>query len=409
MTRASVAAGSRVTDLVYAAIALVAAVLAVVNAQFNPAVVVAMLIALVPWALLVFGVELPQLAFAALAIIPVIPVIALSEIGAALFLSLAAASRIASRTDDRWLIGTVTVVIMVLPFVPFLFGVEWDVGAIYFAFGAAFAVLIGVLLRRATRLADELRAAEGELADAAAREERHRIARDVHDLVAHSLTVVVLHIGGARRVIRSNPDAAEAALIEAERVSRESLDAIRGAVGMLRDDDETEWASLDLERLVTTYRSAGLPVELRIVGTPEPLSLPIRLTLYRVVQEALANAARHSAPGASAAVQIAIDDHAVIARVTNPFTRAGATDAATDFVGDPGDHGVIVEPDLHRGRCAGCAVPGGVGERLLHDPVEREPEGQRQGFCCAGDPQLHREPGRAIGRDESLEVQRSRV
>ncbi len=100
-----------------------------------------------------------------------------------------------------------------------------------------------------TRLADELRAADAELADAAAREERHRIARDVHDLVAHSLTVVVLHVGGARRVLRSDPDAAEAALVEAERVSRESLDAIRGAVGMLRDDDEPEvgiaWTSSD--------------------------------------------------------------------------------------------------------------------------------------------------------------------
>ena len=325
MTRASVAASSRVTDLVYAAIALVAAVLAVVGAQFDPAVVVAMLIALVPWALLVFGVKLPQFAFAALAIIPVIPVIALSEIGAALFLSFAAASRLASRSDDRWLVGTVTVVILTLPFVPFLFGVEWDVGAIYFAFGGAFSVLVGVLLRRATRLADELRAAEGELAGAAAREERHRIARDVHDLVAHSLTVVVLHVGGARRVLRSDPDAAEAALTEAERVSRESLDAIRGAVGMLRDDDESEAGSLDLERLVTTYRSAGLPVVLRIIGTAEPLSLPLRLTLYRVVQEALANAARHSAPGTSATVEIGIDDHAVVARVSNEFTPAGTT------------------------------------------------------------------------------------
>ena len=326
MKRASVTGGSRVTDLVYSAIAFVAAVLAVVGAQFNPAVVAAMLIALVPWALLVFGVELPQLAFAALAIIPVIPVIALSEIGAALFLAFAAASRLASRSDDRWLVGTVTVVILVLPFVPFLFGVEWDVGAIYFAFGGAFSVLVGVLLRRATRLADELRAAEGELADAAAREERHRIARDVHDLVAHSLTVVVLHVGGARRLLRSNPDAAEAALADAERVSRESLDAIRGAVGMLRDEDDSEGASLDLERLVTTYRSAGLQVELSITGTAERLSLPLRLTLYRVVQEALANAARHSALATSAAVKIGIDDHAVVARVSNAFTP---TDAAS--------------------------------------------------------------------------------
>ena len=337
MQRASVAASSRVTDLVYAGIALVAAVLAVVlavvGAHFNPVVVVAMLIALVPWALLVFGVDLPQLAFAALAIIPVIPVIALSEFGAALFLSFAAASRVASKSDDRWLVGTVTVVILVLPFVPFLFGVEWDVGAIYFAFGGAFSVLVGVLLRRATQLADELRAAEGELADAAARDERHRIARDVHDLVAHSLTVVVLHVGGARRVLRSDPDAAEAALIEAERVSRESLDAIRGAVGMLRDDDESEAASLDLERLVTTYRSAGLPVALSITGTAEPLSLPLRLTLYRVVQEALANAARHSAHGTSATVEIGIDDRAVVARVSNEFTPNGATSPGPEGYG----------------------------------------------------------------------------
>ena len=77
---------------------------------------------------------------------------------------------------------------------------------------------------------------------------------------------------------------------------------------------------MDLERLVTTYRSAGLPVELSITGTAEPLSLPLRLTLYRVVQEALANAARHSAPGTSATVEIGIDDHAVVARVSNEFT-----------------------------------------------------------------------------------------
>jgi signal transduction histidine kinase len=209
------------------------------------------------------------------------------------------------------------------------------VGAIYFAFGGAFSVLVGVLLRRATRLADELRAAEGELADAAARDERHRLARDVHDLVAHSLTVVVLHVGGARRVLRSDPDAAEAALTKAERVSRESLDAIRGVVGMLRDDDESGAGSLDLERLVATYRSAGLPVELRIIGTAEPLSLPLRLTLYRVVREALANAAQHSAPGTSAAVEIGIDDHAVVARVSNEFTPTGATDP------DPEGYGLV--------------------------------------------------------------------
>ena len=244
-------------------------------------------------------------------------------------MTLAAASRLASRSDQPWLVGVVTAVVIVLPFTAFLFGFdEWDVGAIYFAFGAVFSVLVGLLLRRSTRLADELRLADAELADAAAREERHRLARDVHDLVAHSLTVVVLHVGGARRVLRSDPDAAEAALVEAERVSRESLDAIRGAVGLLRDDDEPDVHSLDLERLVTTYRSAGLPIALTIEGDPDTLPLSVRVTLYRVVQEALANAAQHGSPGAPTSVEISIDPERLIVRIANELT-AGRVTAST--------------------------------------------------------------------------------
>ena len=318
MARSTSAVGTRVTDLVYSALALVAAVLTLVGEGLDPWIVAAVVVALVPWVLVVAEVRLPLVAFAVLAIVPLIPVIAYTGIGAAIFLTSAAASRLASRSDQPWLVGVVTAVIVVLPFTAFLFGFdEWDVGAIYFAFGGAFSVLVGLLLRRSTRLADELRLADAELADAAAREERHRIARDVHDLVAHSLTVVVLHVGGARRVLRSDPDAAEAALVEAERVSRESLDAIRGVVGLLRKDDEPEVQSLDLERLATIYRSAGLVVSLTIEGTPESLPLSVRVTLYRVVQEALANAARHSTPGTPASVEIEIDAEQVTARIAN--------------------------------------------------------------------------------------------
>ena len=307
MTRVTSALGARFTDLVYAALAFVAAVLTLIGEQLDPWIVAAVVVALVPWVLVVAGIRLPLVAFAVLAIVPLIPVVVTTGIGAAIFLTSAAASRLASRSDQPWLVGVVTAVVVVLPFTAFLFGFdEWDVGAIYFAFGGAFSVLVGLLLRRSTRLAEELRVADAELAEAAAREERHRIARDVHDLVAHSLTVVVLHVGGARRVLRSDPDAAEAALVEAERVSRESLDAIRGAVGLLRDDEGPDIGSLDLERLVTTYRSAGLPVELRIEGNSETLPLSVRVTLYRVVQEALANAARHSTPGTPTSVEISI-------------------------------------------------------------------------------------------------------
>lgn len=324
------------TDLVYAGIALVAAVLTVVGEQFHPAIVGAVVLALVPWALIAAGVRLAHVVFAALAIVPVIPIVACTGIGSAIFLSLAAASRLASRSDRRWLVGVITAVVVALPFLPFLLGFEWDVGAVYFAFGGAFSVLVGVLLRRSTRLADDLRRADVELANAAAREERHRIARDVHDLVAHSLTVVVLHVGGARRVLRLDPDAAEAALTEAERVSRESLDAIRGVVGLLREDGEPHRLSLDLERLVTTYRSAGLPVAVRIDGDPESLPLAARVALYRVVQEALANVARHSAPGTAVSVELVIDDESVVARITNDDAGIPARPAS-----GPGGFGLL--------------------------------------------------------------------
>ncbi|MDQ1531220.1 MAG: hypothetical protein QOE37_1325, partial [Microbacteriaceae bacterium] len=181
----------------------------------------------------------------------------------------------------------------------------------------AFGVLIGVLLRRATRLAAELRAADARLAEAAAREERQRIARDVHDLVAHSLTVVVLHIGGARRVLRADPRAAEAALADAERVCRESLDGIRGVVGLLREADDRPGLSLDLEELAETYRSAGRPVGLRVDGDATALPLAVRVALYRVLQESLANAARHTGPEGTISAAVEIGAGAVETRIVN--------------------------------------------------------------------------------------------
>jgi signal transduction histidine kinase len=369
MSRVPSPAETRGTDLVYTGIALVAAVLTAIGEQFHPLVVAAVAVALVPWALLVAGIRLPHGAFAALGIIPMIPVVVCTGIGSAIFLYLATCSRLASRSDQRWLVGLLAALAIGLPFAALPGESEWDVGVVYFAFGGAFAVLVGVLLRRATRLGDELRLADAELAAAAAREERHRLARDVHDLVAHSLTVVVLHVGGARRLLRSDPAAAEVALEAAERVSRESLDAIRRAVGLLRETDEPPMASLDLERLVTTYRSAGMPVTMQLDGAPDALPLASRVTLYRVIQEALANAARHSSPGTPASVHILIDDHELVARVENQIDtrrrpaaesagyglvglREQATSLGGDLTSGPEDDRWIVVFRLPRGEAA---------------------------------------------------------
>jgi signal transduction histidine kinase len=326
MTAAAIGPDGTATERIYAAIAALAGLLAVVEALHStPWTVILVLVALVPWLLVVLGRPQPLRLFAVFALVPVIPVILLNHAGVVTFLTTAAASRVAARTDDRRFLLAVTAIVLVVPFLPALHGDDpWQYGAPYFAFGNLFGVLIGVLLRRANRLAAELRAADTRLAAAAAREERQRIARDVHDLVAHSLTVVVLHVGGARRVLRADPQAAEAALADAERVCREALDGIRGVVGLLRQEDDRPGVSLDLDQLADSYRLAGRAVGLRADGDPATLPLAVRVALYRVVQEALANAARHTGRAEPIDVTIVVDAASAGARIANRLGRGGA-------------------------------------------------------------------------------------
>ncbi|SFP70483.1 Signal transduction histidine kinase [Geodermatophilus dictyosporus] len=318
------------SDRVYALVAVVSAGAAALEGPPVLPVLVCLVLALVPWLLVAAGADLPLALFAVLAVAPVVPVVAWSGVGSALFLTIATAARVATRTDRRGLLAATTAAAVAVPFAPFAGllppgagEVERGAGSLYFAFGTVLGVLVGVLLHRAAVLTDHLRVAQERLAEAAARQERQRIARDVHDLVAHSLTVVVLHVGGARRVLRRDPRAAEGALEEAERVCRESLDGIRGVVGLLRSgQDEYPVVSLDLAELADGYRAAGLPVTLHTAGSPGSLPLVARVTLHRVVQEALANAARH-ADGAPVEVRVTVDDGGVEARVRNDLPGGG--------------------------------------------------------------------------------------
>ncbi|BDZ45168.1 sensor histidine kinase [Naasia aerilata] len=314
---AAVAREDRIADLVYAGVAALAAGAAALESEFSPVVAVWLLVGLVPWVLVVLRREPPLPAFAVLALAPVLAVTLIWGIGVALFVGTAAASRVAARAQGLWLVAAVTIVAVALPFLPPLAGHEAQLGSLYFAFGNLFGVLVGVLLRRTSELTRRLRAADARLLEASAREERHRLARDVHDLVAHSLTVVVLHIGGARRLLRSDPTTTEAALGDAERVCRESLDGIRGVVGLLRDDGQAADPAVDLADLVSTYRDAGRPAELILHGDADGLPLLTRGTLHRVVQEALANASRYAPPGSPVTVDVAVTDSGVTARIEN--------------------------------------------------------------------------------------------
>jgi signal transduction histidine kinase len=155
------------------------------------------------------------------------------------------------------------------------------------------------------------------LAASAATNERQRIAREVHDVIAHSLTVTMLHLTAARLAVgRGDSAAATEALEEAEKAGRTSLSEIRNTVGLLRIDGSEPTnaplpAAADVPALVEGYRAAGLDVSLDFQGDLSGVEPAAGLALYRIVQESLTNAGRHS-PGARTTVRIEIGPPLVI-------------------------------------------------------------------------------------------------
>jgi signal transduction histidine kinase len=189
-----------------------------------------------------------------------------------------------------------------------------DPGWAAWAVGTTATVAAGLLVRRERELVVQLRAAQAGLADRARAEERNRIARELHDVIAHSLTVTLLHVASARMALRFAPEDAEKALTEAERLGRETLDEVRSTVGLLRSDGpgrsgEALAAPLPglsgVPALVDRFRSAGADVAFHLDGDGSGVPATVGLAVYRIVQEALTNAAKH-APGAAVTVEVAV-------------------------------------------------------------------------------------------------------
>ena len=195
--------------------------------------------------------------------------------------------------------------------------------------------------------AERERAAQAERDRQEVREERVRIARELHDVVAHTLTVMTVQAGVGRRLMAKRPEEASSALASIEAIGRTAQDELRVVLGLLRDD-ELEKASLapaprlvDLKALVETVRDSGTPVELRTSGADRPLSPSLELSIYRVVQEALTNVVKH-APGARASVDLAVTDTEVRVDITDNGRRAAARPAAevSEALHGPG-HGIV--------------------------------------------------------------------
>ena len=181
--------------------------------------------------------------------------------------------------------------------------------------GIAFGWAGGFGCQMCLRLLQEMKASQHTLAEKAAAEERQRIAREIHDVIAHTLSVTMLHVTGARLALeRGNRDDAVDALRDAERTGRESLGEIRRTVGVLGSDGTGTGAPMptatDLPELVAGFRAAGLDVELDVHGDPAGLPPALGLGVYRIAQESLANVAKH-APSSHTDVRLTVDPECV--------------------------------------------------------------------------------------------------
>jgi signal transduction histidine kinase len=184
------------------------------------------------------------------------------------------------------------------------------------------------------------RAAEAERAQHETRAERVRIARELHDVVAHTLTVMTVQAGVGRRLMAKHPEEASAALESIETIGRTAQDELRVVLGLLRDGDAAA-ASLapmprlvDLKELAETVQASGTPVALRTSGVDGQLSPALELSVYRVVQEALTNVVKH-APGARATVDVIVSSAEVRVEVSDDGRPAGSAAASGDVQSRP--------------------------------------------------------------------------
>jgi signal transduction histidine kinase len=199
--------------------------------------------------------------------------------------------------------------------------------------GGAVALGVAVRFRRdflaaLVDRADRLRIERDQGVRLAAATERARIAREMHDIIAHNLSVMIGLADGARYSIPKSPQHAEEAMEKVSVTGRQALGELRQLLGLLRDDEPaTEFGPQpglrELGDLIERVRSAGLPVILQTDGTVRDLPAGVQLAIYRIVQEALTNSIKHAGIGATATVRLRYESDGVAIDVTDTG-RGGA-------------------------------------------------------------------------------------
>ena len=232
---------------------------------------------------------------------------------------------------------------------------HWGVLLIAWSLGTRQRVMAGraeASLRRAV----EVEVAAAERTMTAVLEERTRIARELHDIVAHSMSVMVVQAGAAEQVVDDDPARAREALRQIRRTGTGALGEMRRLVGVLRDPDESGLLApqpglAGLEALVEDARAVGLPITLDVSGEPRELPAGLDLAAYRIVQEALTNVRRHAPSATAVSVDVHFGDDDLRIEVVDDGPGAGSTD---------GGHGLIgmrERVQLYGGRLRAAALP----------------------------------------------------
>lgn len=222
------------------------------------------------------------------------------------------------------------------------------------------------LEERAERLERE-RDAQAQVAAAA---ERARIAREMHDVIAHSVSVMVVQADGAAYMVDLDPERARRAMQTIGEIGRQALAEMRRMLGVLREEGgggsyAPQPGVEQLTELVAQIRSAGLPVDLTIEGVPAELPAALQLAIYRIVQEALTNTRKHGGPLATAQVRLRYGDTAVEIRIRDDGRGA---EAVTDGRGH-GLVGMTERAALYGGSVRSGPRPEGGYEVLARLPV----------------------------------------
>jgi signal transduction histidine kinase len=241
-------------------------------------------------------------------------------------------------------------------FFTLIFGTPWGAGQ--------------AIRARQQRLSDVERSSD-ERAREAAGEERARIARELHDVVAHNVSVMVVQAGAERLALAETQASTRETLLTIERTGREALAEMRRLLGMLRESDETlglapQPSLRHVGTLVGHVRAAGLPVELEIDGEPAPLPAGVDVSAYRIVQEALTNALKHAGP-ARARVTVRYGPDAVELEISDDGLGPG------DGAGGHGLVGMRERVALYGGSLRSGGRSGGGYTVSVRLPFERVP------------------------------------